>query len=120
MSEELDERVMGKPSQFTCPDCNGTLWEVDEGGLLRFRCRIGHAFSPESMRDGYGESVEGALWSAVRTLEESAALERRLAADAAECGNKDSAARFQDIAADREEQAEVIRAVLMSKRRKEQ
>src|SRR5262245_18771645 len=27
MNEEQDERLMGKPSQFTCPDCNGTLWE---------------------------------------------------------------------------------------------
>src|SRR5262245_11060280 len=25
---EEDERLLGKPSSFTCPDCNGTLWEV--------------------------------------------------------------------------------------------
>src|SRR5262249_3049869 len=64
MSEQNDERVTGKPSMFTCPDCSGTLWEVQDGDLLRSRCRVGHAFSPESMRAGYTDSVEGALWAA--------------------------------------------------------
>ena len=94
MSEQFDERRMGKPSMFTCPDCSGTLWEVKEGELLRFRCRVGHAFSPEAMREGYGDWIEGALWSAVRILEESAALERKLAGDAASRGDNLSAARF--------------------------
>ena len=40
MSEQYDERTNRKPSMFTCPDCSGTLWEVEEGEgeLLRFRC----------------------------------------------------------------------------------
>ena len=75
MREQQDERLMGKPSQFTCPDCSGTLWEIQDGEMLRFRCRVGHAFSDDGMRAGYTESVESALWSAVRSLEESAALE---------------------------------------------
>ena len=70
MKVEEDERLMGKPSAFTCPDCNGTLWEMDDGGLLRFRCRVGHAFSGDGVRAGYTESVEAALWSAVRSLGE--------------------------------------------------
>src|SRR5437899_8216914 len=36
------ERLAGKPSQFTCPDCNGTLWEIQDAEILRFRCRVGH------------------------------------------------------------------------------
>lgn len=120
LSEEYDERKMGKPSMYTCPDCSGTLWEVMEGDTLRFRCRVGHAFSPEAMRDGYSESVEGALWTAVRVLEESAALERRLAGDAASRGDQFTADRFADAATGREEQAAIIRDLLMSKENKEQ
>jgi len=120
MSEQYDERMTGKPSMFTCPDCNGTLWEVEEGDLLRFRCRVGHAFSPESMRDGYTESIEGALWSAVRILEESAALERTLAADAGLRGDNLTAQRFSDIALGREEEAGIIRDMLMSKNNPEE
>ena len=39
-----DDRA-GKPSTFACPDCGGTLWELEQKNLLRFRCRIGHAYS---------------------------------------------------------------------------
>src|SRR5436305_4371456 len=31
----------GEPSEFTCPECGGTLWEQHQGDLLRFRCRAG-------------------------------------------------------------------------------
>jgi two-component system chemotaxis response regulator CheB len=51
--------------------------------VLRFRCRVGHAYSEDGMRAAYSESVESALWTAVRALEESAALERKLAQQAA-------------------------------------
>ena len=120
MSEENDERVNGKPSIYTCPDCSGTLWEVRDGDLLRFRCRVGHAFSPDSMRDGYVEWVEGALWSAVRILEESASFERRLAGEAAARGDNSLADRFSDVAEGREQEANIIREMLMSKENPEE
>jgi two-component system chemotaxis response regulator CheB len=120
MDEENDERINGKPSIFTCPDCNGTLWEVEEGGLARFRYRVGHAFSPEAMRDGYTDSIEGALWSVVRILEESASLERQLAAEAVARGDNPTADRFSDVALGREQQAAVIREMLMSKENPEE
>src|SRR5207302_739863 len=40
---------MGAPSAFSCPECGGVLWEIQDGDLLRFRCRVGHAFSVESV-----------------------------------------------------------------------
>jgi two-component system, chemotaxis family, protein-glutamate methylesterase/glutaminase len=115
MKEEEDERWMGKPSAFTCPDCNGTLWEVEDGNLLRFRCRVGHSYSGDGVRAGYNESVEAALWAAVRSLEESAALEKRLAQSALERGDRLTAARFKDAASSYEAQAEVIRGLVLSK-----
>jgi len=69
----------GKPSVFSCPECHGTLWEVEEGGLLRFRCRVGHVYSPDSMMAAQTDEVDRALWTALRTLEERAALSHRLA-----------------------------------------
>src|SRR5215204_3532725 len=69
----------GRPSVFSCPECHGVLWEVDEGGLLRFRCRVGHVYSPDSMMAAQTDEVDRALWTALRTLEERAALSYRLA-----------------------------------------
>ena len=68
----------GHPSVFSCPECHGTLWEVNEG-LLRFRCRVGHVYSPDSMLAAQTDEVDRALWTALRTLEERAALAYRLA-----------------------------------------
>ena len=116
MGEEQDERVMGTPSAFTCPDCNGTLWELRDGDLLRYRCRIGHAFSEDGLRHARDDSVEGALWSAVRILEESAELERKLSVLAVGRADKISANRFKEVANGREEQAEMIRQMLMAKK----
>lgn len=44
-----------------------------------FRCRVGHLYSPESLLVDQSESVEKALWAAIRNLEEQAELSERLA-----------------------------------------
>ena len=79
-----DENRPGNPSEFGCPDCGGVLWEIEEGRLLRFRCRVGHAFSPETMTFAGDEAIEAALWEALRAIEERVALRRRLATQARE------------------------------------
>ena len=58
------------------------------------------------------EAVEEALWTALKTLEESASLSRRLAHDARNGGKDWLAKRFGDRAQDSEEHAAVIRQVL--------
>lgn len=68
------------PSPFTCPDCQGTLFLVGEHDYVRFRCRIGHLYSPENMFAAQSENVERLMWSATRALEEQAEYTRQLAA----------------------------------------
>jgi two-component system chemotaxis response regulator CheB len=55
------------------------LWEHDEHGLLRFRCHVGHAYSPDSIEVSHGEALEGTLWAALRSMQERADLFRHLA-----------------------------------------
>ena len=66
----------GPPSGFTCPECSGALWELREGELVRYRCRVGHAYSEEAMVDAQGSAVEAALWAALEVLEERGELLR--------------------------------------------
>jgi two-component system chemotaxis response regulator CheB len=78
-AEDLEERGVGEPSGLTCPECGGSLSQRDEGKLVRFACRTGHAYSPQSLMREQSYSLEQALWSALRGLEERADLFRRMA-----------------------------------------
>lgn len=109
-----DGRRAGVPSTFTCPECHGTLWEMHEDDLIRFRCRVGHAFSADSLIDKQGEALEAALWTALRALEEKANLSHRLATRAHKCGHSRGAQQFQQNARDAEQHAEMIRQVLLN------
>ena len=103
---------VGTPSVFSCPECGGVLWEVHDGNLLRFRCRVGHAYSVDSVLAGQTETVEEALWTALKTLQESASLSRRLAHDASNGGRDWLAKRFDERVQEAEKHAAVIRQVL--------
>ncbi len=89
---------LGTPSAFTCPECAGPLWEIDDKEILRFRCRVGHAYTAESMLAEKTEALEAALWVALNTLEEGAQMSQRLAAEARARGQKYAAARFEERA----------------------
>jgi two-component system chemotaxis response regulator CheB len=69
----------GDPTPLTCPECGGVLHESGEGPLTRFSCQVGHIYSPESLANGQADALEGALWGALRSLEERADLLRRMA-----------------------------------------
>jgi two-component system, chemotaxis family, protein-glutamate methylesterase/glutaminase len=99
-------------TRFTCPDCGGVLFAQDEAGLRRFRCSVGHVFSIESLASGQASRLEGALWTAVRALEDRAQLLQHLAQRSREGGRHRSAASFGDQADDAEARAAVIREAI--------
>jgi two-component system, chemotaxis family, protein-glutamate methylesterase/glutaminase len=103
----------GRPSSFSCPECGGMLFEADNGDLLHYRCHVGHAYSEESLLAVQSSGLESALWSAVRALEEKAALARRLAERVRGRGMARSAAEFDRTAADAIEGSEMIRHTLL-------
>lgn len=78
MSPQEMEKKFGQPTSFVCPECNGPLWETKAGASLQFRCHVGHAYSPDSLLADHADGLERALWSAVRTFDERAALLHRL------------------------------------------
>ena len=109
------ERRPGTPSRFTCPECNGVLWEIDDENLLRFRCRVGHAYSAETLLSEQTDSVEAAMWAALRALEENVSLTGRLARRMRDRGHPITAARFEKQSREADERAEVIRRVLITR-----
>ncbi|WP_223641791.1 chemotaxis protein CheB [Corallococcus sp. EGB] len=102
-----------KPSAYGCPDCGGVLFELEEGGLLRFRCRTGHAYTAEALSGSQQDHLDGALWAALRALEERASLSRRMAAQARRRNHARSAVRFEERARTAEAQVKLLRQVVL-------
>jgi two-component system, chemotaxis family, protein-glutamate methylesterase/glutaminase len=73
---DFDTEALGPPSGYTCPDCNGSLLAVGE---KNFRCRVGHAWTADSLLSARDNEADGAMWVALRSLHEKAKLSRRLA-----------------------------------------
>lgn len=80
--ELADMRVddmLGTPSRFTCPECHGALWEIEDGSMLRFRCHVGHAFAADTVLTSQGEEIDRLLGTLLRSHQERAALAHRMA-----------------------------------------
>jgi two-component system chemotaxis response regulator CheB len=105
---------LGTPSAFTCPECDGPLWEIQDKEILRFRCRVGHAYTSDNVLAEKYEVLENALYTALNTLEESAAMAERLAARSRENEHEHAARRFEEQARSKRQQAVVIRQVLIA------
>lgn len=107
-----DHERPGTPSGFACPDCHGALFEIVEGSLTRYRCRVGHAWSPESLVARQTVDLESALWMALRSLEEKATLSRTLGSNALDRGHGLTAERFDESADEALKAAELLRDLI--------
>lgn len=114
-SEELIASVerIGKISRLTCPDCHGSLWEINDEELLRYRCHVGHAFSAEALNEGQSDMLEKALWSAVRALEEQMMFAQRVVERARRSKRTRATIVFERRAREAEEHSAMIRQLLL-------
>ncbi|MFB9994530.1 chemotaxis protein CheB [Deinococcus oregonensis] len=71
---DLGVMKLGSSSTLTCPECHGSLLEIQEGERLRYRCHTGHAYSPAALLDEVTESVEKTFWQTLRILNEKKLL----------------------------------------------
>ena len=105
---ELEEKL-GDLSPFTCPECSGSLWEINDGSMLRYRCHVGHAFTAETVLSGRTVELDRMLESLLRSHQERAALVRRMAKHERSLQHDSLAAQFDARAAEYEHDAEVVR-----------
>ncbi|HJV65340.1 MAG TPA: chemotaxis protein CheB [Geomonas sp.] len=108
-----DMRSIGKPTAFSCPACHGALWELQEGIIRRFRCHVGHSYLPDSLVADQSEQIGSALFAALAAMQEKAAMLRRLALQVGDALPKERQ-RYEELAAQEEEQAEVIKRLIFS------
>jgi two-component system, chemotaxis family, protein-glutamate methylesterase/glutaminase len=70
---------LGQETKYTCPDCGGRLWHIQNGKLTHYRCHIGHVYSEEDLLLRQAETAEQTLWAAVRMMEERKLLIEKMA-----------------------------------------
>jgi two-component system chemotaxis response regulator CheB len=114
MAEQIRNERRGQVSVFTCPECGGSLWQVDENDLVRFRCHVGHAYNGEALLADQAQALEAALWTALRTFKERTLLARQLAARERAKGDARAAQRFEEQAEQAEHYGSLIYRHLLS------
>ncbi len=102
----------GVPSGYSCPDCAGSLYRIEDERLLRFRCRVGHAWSAAALLGEQSAQLDTALWMALRILEEKVDLGRALAERAEVGGDPLTRDRYLQQADEAVRAAGLIRSVL--------
>ena len=102
------------PTALACPRCEGPLWEVRDGKLVKYECEIGHAFAPEEIDVSQRFATENALWTAVRMNEERARFNRHQARLDREGGRERAASRWESRVTEYEAQAELLRRLILS------
>ena len=100
------------PSTFTCPECHGTLWEVNSHGTRRYRCHTGHGLTERTLASMQEQLVEDALGSALRALHEQEKLLRQMAENAVQNGLTQAALDYVQQAADAQRSGEVLRRLM--------
>jgi two-component system chemotaxis response regulator CheB len=115
-TEQFLENVerIGKRTTYTCPQCNGAIWQIGEDDPLRFRCHVGHAFIADVFLTEQTQNLENALWSAVRMMEEKVTFWRQYAERLRKYGADDSAARHEEYARHLDEEVGLIRTLILS------
>jgi len=102
------------PTVFTCPECGGALWELEDHGTLRYRCHVGHGVTSDGLAEAQVDGVEQSLWRAARALAEHAELRRRMASRARRTGLDELAAGWEMEAEESERRGDEIERLVES------
>lgn len=108
------EDLAGTPAGYGCPSCGGSLYELPGQSPPRYRCRVGHAWSPQSLLDEQGIALESALWMALRALEEKSALGLRMAETNKNRSRTHIGDRYLRTASEADRASRIIRELIAS------
>ncbi|HJW27439.1 MAG TPA: chemotaxis protein CheB [Rhodocyclaceae bacterium] len=106
--------TIGTRSTYTCPACNGVLWEVTGSEPLRFRCHVGHAYGAGDFLAEQTRTLENALWSAVRLMEEKVSFSRRMADRRRSLDLPEAAKPYEDYADQLDREVAALRRLILN------
>jgi two-component system chemotaxis response regulator CheB len=108
-------QMIADPVALSCPECGGVLSEMKVKSPLRFRCQIGHAYTAKALDHEMEKRTHEALAVSLRIVGERVTLMQKMINDARRQGRNKSADMFDLRRREYQEQADLIRDVLLSK-----
>jgi two-component system chemotaxis response regulator CheB len=103
---------LADPVPMSCPSCGGVLSQIRHWPPLRFRCQIGHAYTADILAEQTEGSVDEALRTALRIIEERVVLIIKMMEDARRSGLNAAAQSYEERARECQAQAEVLRKAI--------
>lgn len=116
---EPDIVTPGQPSHLSCPDCGGVLNQIETQEEIRFRCQVGHAFTPLGLAAAQGDELERALGVAVRTHRDRVKLFAQMNENARSRGLPHAEKRWNEAAEESTHLIEVLEEAMASLRKTE-
>ncbi|MEH2444829.1 MAG: chemotaxis protein CheB [Nostoc sp.] len=115
-TQELLENVeaIGTRTTYTCPECNGSIWQIGKGEPLRFRCHVGHSFTASVFLSEQTQNLENALWSAVRAMEEKVTFSRQMAERMRNYNLANAVTKYEDHAMNLDKEVSLIRDIILN------
>jgi two-component system chemotaxis response regulator CheB len=107
-----DLEQIALPSGFSCPECQGSLWEIKDTHPAHYRCHTGHSYTTQGLLEMQGMAIEEAVWAAIRALHEKQMLLRRLARNAHQRAPKSIAEEHMATVAMLERHSETLRKLI--------
>ncbi|MBW4528720.1 MAG: chemotaxis protein CheB [Phormidium tanganyikae FI6-MK23] len=115
-TQEFLEQVeaIGTRTTYTCPECNGSIWQIGTEEPLRFRCHIGHSFTANVFLSEQTQNIENALWSAVRAMEEKVTFSRQMAERMRNYNLTSAVTKYEDHATNLDQEVSLIRDMILN------
>ncbi|MFZ3485500.1 chemotaxis protein CheB [Sphingomonas sp. 3-13AW] len=107
----------GSPSHISCPDCGGVLNQIESQDEIRFRCQVGHAFTPLGLAVAQSEELERALSVAARTHRDRIRLFEQMGANAHARGLPRAEDRWKEAAEESVQMIAVLEQAMQTLRK---
>jgi two-component system, chemotaxis family, protein-glutamate methylesterase/glutaminase len=109
---EMEE--IGKNSVFSCPDCGGVLFELNNDAIIRFKCHTGHCYSVNDLLLKQNKNLESSLWIALRSLEERKKLLSQLSEKNIQRGYHQSGSDYPEKISELQKHVDNLKGVLFA------
>jgi two-component system, chemotaxis family, protein-glutamate methylesterase/glutaminase len=105
---------IGRRTTYTCPECQGSIWQIGNSEPLRFRCHVGHSFTAEPFLGEQTQHIENLMWSTVRALEEKVTLLRQISDRMNRRGDHLEATQFGEYAEKVDSEVYMVRELILN------